>query len=168
VALTDLQAVVDLDTRRATVWLREKGGGEREQPVSLSLAALLERHATGRGATASGEAVFRAVGGAPLSPRRYSTIFDRARACLDWADRAPVSAHVLRHTAVTAVGRRAGYAVAQAFAGHSPPSVTGLYLQASTTEVAATVATLTGEAHPLARAQRSPYAPARRAGCNRR
>jgi integrase len=158
----------DLDLRRATVWLREKGGGEREQPVSPSLTALLERHATTRGATTLNDAAFRTARGAPLSQRRYSTIFDRARPCLDWAHRTPVSAHVLRHTAITAVGRLAGYPVAQAFAGHSPPSVTGLYLQASPAEVAAAVATLTGEAHPLAGGQRRHDGPACRAGCNRR
>jgi integrase len=38
---------------------------------------------------------------------------------------APLTAHVLRHTAVTRVGRIAGHPVAQAFAGHAPPTVTG-------------------------------------------
>ena len=89
-----------------------------------------------------------------MSARRYSTIFDHARACLDWADRTPVSAHVLRHTAITAVARLAGYPTAQAFAGHTPASVTGRYLHASLAEVASAVATLTGEAHPLDDGQR--------------
>lgn len=40
----------DVDPVRATVWLREKGGGEREQPVSPSLVALLEHHGDQRGA----------------------------------------------------------------------------------------------------------------------
>lgn len=44
----------------------------------------------------------------------------------------------------------AGYPVAQAFAGHAPPSVTGRYLHASLAEVATAVAALTGEDHPLA------------------
>jgi integrase len=70
------------------------------------------------------------------------------------ADRTPVSAHVLRHTAITAVGRLAVYPVAQAFAGHAPPSVTGRYLHATLAEVAAAVATLTGETHTLADGQR--------------
>lgn len=61
-----------------------------------------------------------------------------------------MSAHVLRHPAITAIGRLAGYPVAQAFAGHAPPSVTSRYLHATLAEVAATVATLTGEPHPLA------------------
>src|SRR2546426_564266 len=39
-----------------------------------------------------------------MSARRYDTIFDRARTCLDWADRTPISAHVLRHGRVLDVG----------------------------------------------------------------
>jgi integrase/recombinase XerC len=140
----------DVDPIRATVWLREKGGGEREQPVSPSLVALLEQHGERRGAVRLDDRVLRAAHGAPLSARRYSTIFDQARICLSWADRTPVSAHVLRHTAITAIGRIAGYPVAQAFAGHAPPTVTGRYPHATLAEVAAAVATFTGEAHPLA------------------
>jgi integrase len=56
----------------------------------------------------------------------------------------------LRHTAITAVERHAGYAVAQAFAGHCAASVTGTYTRARIAEVAAAVAALTGEPHPLA------------------
>lgn len=139
----------DLDPRRATVWLREKGDSEREQLISPSLVCLLARHVDLRASARPDEPVFRTSSGVPMSARRYSTIFDRARACLEWADRTPVSAHVLRHTAVTAVGRLAGYPVAQAFAGHAPPSVTGRYLHATLAEVATAVATLTGEDHPL-------------------
>ena len=99
-----------------------------------------------------------------MSARRYSTIFGRTRSCLDWADRTPVSAHVLRHTAVTEVGRLGGYPVGQAFAGHAPPSVTGRYLHASLAEIAEVVAALTDEAHALARdtRRRSPLACRRR------
>jgi integrase len=143
----------DVDPQRATVWLREKADSEREQPVSPSLIALLGRHADSRGCRHANEPLLRTSNGVPMSARRYSTIFDRARRCLAWTDRTPVSAHVLRHTAVTAVGRLAGYPVAQAFAGHTPPSVTGRYLHASIAELAAAVATLTGEAHPLAERQ---------------
>lgn len=140
----------DLDPKRATVWLREKGDSEREQPVSPSLVALLERHANVRASAHLDEPVFRTSDGAVMSARRYDTVFVHARACLDWSDRTPVSAHVLRHTAITAVGRLAGYPAAQAFAGHAPPSITGRYLHASLAEVAGAVAALTGEPHPLA------------------
>jgi integrase len=156
----------DLDMRRATVWLREKGDTEREQPVSPSLLALLTGHRADRvPSSRHDEALFRRSDGAPMSTRRYDTMFRRARAALSWSDRVPVSARVLRHTAITAVGRLAGYPVAQAFAGHSPPTVTGRYLHASLAEVAAAVASLTGESHPLAHGQHG-YANA--PGCSRR
>jgi integrase len=142
--------VSDVDGRRSTLWLREKFDTEREQPISPSLLAALSRHATDRGAAGSQDAVFRSVRGRPITRRRYNTIFDRAKPCLAWAERTPVSAHVLRHTAITAVERIAGHAVAQAFAGHSASSVTGTYTKARLGEVAAAVAALTGEAHPLA------------------
>jgi integrase len=69
---------------------------------------------------------------------------------LPWATRTPVSSHVLRHTAVTAIGRIGGYPVAQAFAGHAAPTVTGRYLHAGLPQVAAAIAVTTGESHPLA------------------
>lgn len=140
----------DLDARRATVWLREKADNEREQPISPSLIVLLERHAISRGSGQPDDALFRTRSGRPLSARHYDPLFARARTCLPWTERTPVSAHVLRHTAVTAVGRLAGYPVAQAFAGHAPPSVTGRYLHATVNEIAAAIATLTGDCHPLA------------------
>lgn len=142
--------VQDLDDRRATAWLREKFGAEREQPISPSLLRLIIRHADARGAHEPSDAVFRTRRGEPITRRRYNTIFDRARPCLAWADRTPVSAHVLRYTAINAVGRVAGYAVAQAFAGHAPPTVTALYLRPRLGDVAAAVAVLTDEPHPLA------------------
>lgn len=140
----------DLDDRRATAWLREKFGAEREQPISPSLVRLLARHSEARGGHGADDAVFRCRNGGPITRRRYNTIFDRARPCLVWSERTPVCAHVLRYTAINAIGRVGGYAVAQAFAGHRPPSVTGLYLRARPSDVAAAVAILTGEAHPLA------------------
>ena len=94
--------------------------------------------------------------GVPITGRRCDTLFARARGALAWSARTPVSAHVLRHTAITNVGRVAGYAVAQTFAGHAPPSITGRYLHASLAEVAAAVAIITGEAHPLASPTASP------------
>jgi hypothetical protein len=47
----------------------------------------------------------------------------------------------------------AGYPVAQAFAGHSAPSVTGRYMKVNITEIAAAVAILTSESHPLSPAE---------------
>jgi hypothetical protein len=52
-------------------------------------------------------------------------------------------------TRITAIARIGGYPVAQAFAGHASTSVTGRYLHATPTEIAAEVAVMTGEQHPL-------------------
>jgi integrase len=139
----------DIDTRRSTVWLREKNNTEREQPTSPSLIAQVQRHATTRAANHPDDPVFRRSNGTPITARRYDRMFTHARVCLPWSDHTAVSAHVLRHTAINAVGRLAGYPVAQTFAGHRPPTVTGLYMQATIHEVARTIATLTGEPHPL-------------------
>ena len=140
----------DIDTGRATLWLREKNDTEREQPASPSLVALVLAHAADRGGSDAGDRVYRSRQGEPITGRRYDRLFARARESLDWDGRLPVSAHVLRHTAITRIGRIAGYPVAQAFAGHAPPSVTGRYLHASVADVATAVAALTGEDHPLA------------------
>lgn len=144
----------DLDTTRQTVWLREKFGAEREQPVSASLLEAVCDLADARGAGLSDEPALRARPrsghAAPVSDRTYDRIFTRAQEKVTWAQRTPLTAHVLRHTAVTAVERVAGFAVAQAFAGHQPGSVTGTYTKADIHEVAAAVADLTGEPHPLA------------------
>ncbi|MDP1821389.1 MAG: tyrosine-type recombinase/integrase [Acidimicrobiales bacterium] len=114
------------------------------------MVGLLLAHAAGRGGGRPGDAVFRTRRGEPVTARRYDRLFARARHHLGWDERTPLSAHVLRHTAVTRIGRIAGYPVAQAFAGHAPPTVTGRYLHATLADVATAVAVLTGEAHPIA------------------
>jgi integrase len=143
----------DIDPTRSTVWLREKHDSVREQPASPSLVALLLAHSSDRGDTEPDNAVFRTERGDTITARRYDRLFARARLHLGWDQRIPLTAHVLRHTAVTRVGRIAGYPVAQAFAGHAPPTVTGRYLHATLGDVATAVSALTGEAHPLAQAE---------------
>lgn len=154
--------IADLDPPRSTVWLHEKNDSEREQPVSPTTMRLLQRHVARRGVGAG--PVFWTVSGQALTSRRYDAMFERARRLLPWAERTQVSAHVLRHTAITAVGRLAGYPVAQAFAGHAPSGTTGRYMYASVDEVASAVAVLTGELHPLASSEPGAH-PAR---CRRR
>lgn len=147
--------VKDLDHARQTIWLREKFGTEREQPISRSLLNAVADLASARGSTQPDDPALRTLhrdGGAlaPVSDRTYDRIFTRVQARVPWAARTPLTAHVLRHTAITAVERVAGFAVAAKFAGHTPGSVTGTYTKADITEVAAAVAMLTGEPHPLA------------------
>lgn len=146
-----LNLVVDgIDDRRSTVWLREKYGKEREQPIPPSLIPVLRGHARRRGATQGRDKVFRTTRGAPTSRRHYDTLFRHVQDALPWSARTPVTAHVLRHTAASAVERAAGMAVAEKFLGHEPNSVTATYTEARLEEVAAAVAAITGEAHPLA------------------
>jgi integrase len=144
----------DIDPVRQTVWLHEKFGAEREQPISPSLLDAVVRIGEARGAVGPDDVVLRTRRSpdrfTPISDRTYDRIFTRAQERIAWARRTPVTAHVLRHTAITAVERSAGFAVAQAFAGHSPSSVTGTYTKADVSEVAAAVSALTGEPHPLA------------------
>ena len=65
-----------------------------------------------------------------------------------------ISMHWIRHTTLTWVERNFGYAVARAYAGHadggSEAGATSTYVRASLAEVAAALAALTGEPHPLA------------------
>lgn len=79
----------DLDSRRATAWLREKYGKGREQPVSPSLLEALGAHAKSRGAVTAEDAVFRTRRGRPIVRKRYNTLFDRAQAALPWTQRTP-------------------------------------------------------------------------------
>ena len=62
-----------------------------------------------------------------------------------------------RHTILTWVERNFGYAVAHAYAGHADGGeggATSTYVRASLAEVAASLAALTGEPHPLATTER--------------
>jgi integrase len=145
----------DLDPDRQTVWLREKFGAEREQPISASLLGAVTALAASRGSVRPDHGALvhdrlRAGVPATVTDRTYDRIFTRAQAIVPWAQRTPLTAHVLRHTAITAVERVAGFAVASRFAGHTPGSVTGTYTKADICEVARAVQVLTGEPHPLA------------------
>ena len=66
-----------------------------------------------------------------------------------------ISMHWIRHTTLTWVERNFGYAVAHAYAGHTDGGngeggATSTYVRATVSEVAAALAALTGEPHPLA------------------
>ncbi|MFG2042963.1 hypothetical protein [Dactylosporangium sp. NPDC048998] len=64
-----------------------------------------------------------------------------------------VSIHWLRHTTLTWVERNFGCAIAQAYAGHadgnSEAGTTARYVRAKLSEIAAALAALTGEPHPM-------------------
>jgi integrase len=147
----------DLDPGHCLIRLREKGGTERWQPVSPTLMTHLLAHAESRGGLDSGERLLRYATGKPITARRYDYLWNRLGEHLPWVKTQQVSTHWIRHTILTWVERRFGFAVAQAYAGHQEAtrssramSATGTYVRAGLPEVATALAVLTGERHPLA------------------
>ena len=147
----------DLDPEQCLIRLHEKGGTERWQPVSPTLMTHLLAHAESRGGLESGERLLRYATGKPITSRRYDYLWDRLGEHLPWVKTQQVSTHWIRHTILTWVERRFGFAVAQAYAGHQNASqgaramgATGTYVRAGLPEVATALSVLTGEPHPLA------------------
>jgi len=142
----------DLDANQSLVMLREKGDTTRWQPISPTLMRHLLDHADARGADPSTR-LLRYRNGRPITARRYDYLWARVRQQLPWAAAQQVSAHWLRHTTLTWVERRFGYAVARAYAGHTDSGnagTTATYIRADIHEVATALAALTGEPHPFA------------------
>ncbi len=143
----------DLDPDQCLILLHEKGGTVRWQPVSPTLMAHLQQHARDRHAPHT-EQLLRYRDGEPLTYRRYDHLWQRIGEHLPWVAVQQISTHWLRHTTLTWVERNFGYAVARAYAGHtdsgSDAGTTTTYIRATIQEVAAALAALTGEPHPLA------------------
>lgn len=142
----------DLDVEHSLVRLREKGETVRWQPVSPSLMNHLLLHADERGGGGTDGQLLRYRDGRPLTTRRYDHLWQRIGKHLPWAATQQVSTHWLRHTTLTWVERRFGYAVARAYAGHDgrgDAGTTSTYVRADLHEVAHALAALAGEAHPL-------------------
>jgi integrase len=142
----------DLDAQQCLIYLREKGGTARWQPVSPTLMRHLQVHHDERGDGDRDGALLRYRSGRPLTPRRYDYLWQRIGRHLPWVRTQQISTHWLRHTTLTWVERRHGHAVARAYAGHTDAGGAGstaTYVRASLSEVAAALAGLTGEDHPL-------------------
>jgi site-specific recombinase XerD len=151
----------DLDPDQCLILLREKGETVRWQPVSPTLMSHLNRHVEHRGAPRDGQ-LLRYTTGRPITYRRYDHLWTRIGTHLPWVTTQGISTHWLRHTTLTWVERNFGYAIAHAYAGHtdggSDVGSTSTYIRASLSEIAAAVAALTGEPHPLAPAGGDPHA----------
>lgn len=147
---------VDLD--KCTLYLIEKGRNGRKkrvhQPVPDWFAAKVHAFAVARGATMRDDTVFRyrrrgAGAGKPITDRRLDNIFaGRVQPMLPWADKDQVTAHTMRHHAISVVERRFSKAVSLAFARHEPEDVNDRYSKATPAEVAHAVVTLYGGSHP--------------------
>ena len=142
----------DLDPDQCLIFLQEKGDTVRWQPVSATLMAHLQQHADVRHAPRDGR-LLRYADGRPITTRRYDHLWTRLGKHLPWVTTQQISTHWLRHTTLTWVERNFGYAVARAYAGHTDhggdAGTTTTYVRASIQEVAAALAALTGEPHPL-------------------
>ena len=143
----------DLDQQQCLIFLREKGETVRWQPVSPTLMNRLIEHADERQAPRDGQ-LLRYRNGKPITHRRYDSLWIRVGQHLPWAHTQQITTHWIRHTVLTWVERNFGTAVAAAHAGHAAGAgdagVTGTYVRADLSEVAAPLAALTGEPHPLA------------------
>lgn len=110
-----------------------------------------ERHARPNGQ------LLRYADGGPITWRRYDHLWTRLGRQLPWVRTQQLSMHWIRHTILTWVERNFGYAVACAYAGYtdggSETGAMATYVRASLAEVAAALAALTGEPHPLATAE---------------
>jgi integrase/recombinase XerC len=142
----------DLDSVQCLIYLREKDGAVRWQPVSPTLMRYLLAHAEQRGATHPEGQLLRYRHGEPITKRRYDHLWDRIGRHVSWVRTQGVSTHWLRHTTLTWVERNFGYAIAHAYAGHhdASDSATATYVKAGLADIATALAALTGEAHPLA------------------
>jgi integrase/recombinase XerC len=142
----------DLDPDQCLILLREKGETMRWQQVSPTLMARLIQHARDRHAPKDGQ-LLRYANGRPITSRRYDHLWTRIGIQLPWVRTQQISTRWIRHTTLTWVERTSGYATARAYAGHTgtggEAGVTSTYVRASLHEVAAALATLTGEPHPL-------------------
>lgn len=147
----------DLDRDRCLVFLREKGGTSRWQPVSPTLMRALHLHQQRFPAATPTDQLLRYRDGRPITRRRYDSLWSRIGRAHPWVERQGVSTHWIRHTTLTWVERNFGYAIAEAYAGHATRTTaprttsTATYVKATLLEVVTALAALTGEEHPLVR-----------------
>lgn len=145
----------DANPEQCLIYLREKEGTARWQPVSQSLMTALLDHAEARGAAGDPDGqLLRYRNGNPITDRRYNHLWDRLGRYLPWVTTLNVSAHWIRHTTLTWVERNFGFATAHAYAGHfdegDTKNATLTYVKATVHDVATALSALTGEPHPLA------------------
>jgi integrase/recombinase XerC len=139
--------LADLDPDQCLILLREKGETVPWQPVSPTLMARLVQHSQDRHAPDGGQ-LLRYADGRPITSRRYDHLWARIGRQLPWVRTQQISTHWIRHTTLTwvetSVTRWRGRTRA------TPTAATSTYVRASLSEVAAALAALTGEPHPLA------------------
>ena len=148
----------DLDPDQCLILLREKGETVRWQPVSPTLMARLIEHGQQRHAPPDGQ-LLRYAGGRPITSRRYDHLWGRIGRHLPWVATQQISMHWIRHTTLTWVEAELRVRRRPRLRRHSDSgsetAATAAYVPSSLAEVAAALAALTSEPHPLS-AIRSP------------
>jgi|GEM_PF-370164 len=133
--------VNDIDVSANKVRLNEKGGTVRWQNITAELIVEIFAHMNSRPTAAGVDQVFRQQPRGtqqfhqPITRKRFEALTGFWQDGLLWAKQRGVSLHWLRHTAITNIDRIAGFAVAEAFAGHEPQGVTARYTTARPDEV---------------------------------
>lgn len=132
----------DIQADQGLVRLREKGDKTRSVPATIELLDAIVDLAHARGSHRPDDPAFRYLPrqgqdlGAPLTRRRFNTLFPRLQRQIDWAGHLGVSAHWLRHTAGTLVRGASDVAVAAEYLGHtSSEDVTMTYVRGCAQEV---------------------------------
>ncbi len=143
----------DLDVQRCLILLHANTADARSQPLSPSLVWALQQHMTDRPGAAD-QGLLRYRDGRPITYRRYDHLWQRLGDHLSWVAAEQISTGWLRQATLDRVKQAFGVGVAEAYmrsdraraatAQASGPAVPGL------PEVAAALAWLTGEPHPLA------------------
>jgi site-specific recombinase XerD len=108
---------------REQVILTEKYGHTRVLPFDPTIGRQLLAFAASRGSSASADPVFRYRSGAPLTRRRFNSLFDRIDRHTAFTEALDVSAHWIRHTTLADIAAASDIRVAETYAGHS---LTGL------------------------------------------
>jgi integrase len=83
---------IDLDPPQCQIFLREKGGTVRWQPISPTLMTYLLEHARQRGAPREGQ-LLRYRSGRPITYRRYDHLWKRIGEHLPWVAAQQISTH---------------------------------------------------------------------------
>lgn len=146
-----------------TVELYEKFDKLGDQPVSVELLDALLGHAISRGGPSCDPVspsfdpsrpvfYFRhgRPGPAPLTDRRYDTLFARIQRELPWANEIHLAAHALRKTGASIVERIAGSQTARLFLRHGRRNPTDTYVESWQERLAEAVVVMTGSPHPAA------------------
>jgi site-specific recombinase XerD len=105
--------------QRGRVILTEKYGHSRVLPFDARIGEALLDFATSRGSVHPVDPVFRYRSGAPLTRRRFNSLFDRIDRHTDFTEALDVSAHWIRHTTLADIAAASDIRVAETFAGHS-------------------------------------------------